>query len=160
MLRLFKLTLVLMALAFMATSPAQARAFFWYADGKGNIITEPVEKDPPVETAASTPTAVDTPSTPHSGQASGNTADAPPSWLPAGGLLALAGLVLGYGSMLAGIIQKRHLITAGLVLAALALYAAGADSGSAGFIIAGVAFEMAFWVRLLPRRQSRRDTPP
>lgn len=77
MLRLFKLTLVLMALAFMATSPAQARAFFWYADGKGNIITEPVEKDPPVETAASTPTAVDTPSTPHSGQASGNTADAP-----------------------------------------------------------------------------------
>ncbi|MCK6395457.1 hypothetical protein [Zoogloea sp.] len=52
------------------------------------------------------------------------------------------------------------LATAGLVLAALALYAAGADSGSAGFVIAGVAFEMAFWVRLLPRRPSRRDTPP
>jgi len=45
------------------------------------------------------------------------------------------------------------LTTAGLVLAALALYAAGADSGSAGFVIAGVAFEMAFWIRRRPRRQ-------
>lgn len=52
--------------------------------------------------------------------------------------------------------MTHKLTTAGLVLAALALYAAGADSGSAGFVIAGVAFEMAFWVRRLPRRHDTR----
>lgn len=38
-----------------------------------------------------------------------------------------------------------HLTSAGLMLAALALYAVGADTGSAAFVIAGVIVEMGFW---------------
>lgn len=46
--------------------------------------------------------------------------------------------------------MTRHLITAGILLAALALYAAGADSGSAGLVSSGVLLELVFWYRLHP----------
>lgn len=63
--------------------------------------------------------------------------------------------------------MTRHLITAGILLAALALYAAGADSGSAGLVSSGVLLELVFWYRLhpfagrAPRRldSSTRDGP-
>lgn len=48
------------------------------------------------------------------------------------------------------------LTSAGLMLAALALYGTGADSGHAGFVIAGIAAEMAFWVRIAPLRRKLR----
>jgi hypothetical protein len=43
--------------------------------------------------------------------------------------------------------HMRHLITIGCLLAAIALYAAGAKP-EAGFLLLGVAFEGAFWFRL------------
>jgi Flp pilus assembly protein TadB len=50
--------------------------------------------------------------------------------------------------------RSRHLITAGCLLIALVLYAAGAKSGAA-LVLLGAAFELAFWVRLArSRRQS------
>ncbi|KAB2964749.1 MAG: hypothetical protein F9K15_20255 [Zoogloea sp.] len=52
--------------------------------------------------------------------------------------------------------RLHQLTSAGLMLAALALYGAGADSGHAGFVIAGVVAEMAFWVRIFPFRAKRR----
>ena len=63
--------------------------------------------------------------------------------------------------------MTRHLITAGILLAAIALYAAGADSGSAGLVSSGVLLELVFWYRLhpfagrAPRRldSSTRDGP-
>lgn len=57
--------------------------------------------------------------------------------------------------------MTRHLITAGILLAAIALYAAGADSGSAGLVSSGVLLELVFWYRLHPfagRRPRRLDT--
>lgn len=57
--------------------------------------------------------------------------------------------------------MKRHLSTGAILLAALALYAAGADSGSAGFVISGVLLELVFWYRLHPfagRAPRRLDT--
>lgn len=57
--------------------------------------------------------------------------------------------------------MKPHLSTAGILLAALALYAAGADGGGAGFVLAGVLLELVFWRRLHPftgRAPRRLDT--
>lgn len=57
--------------------------------------------------------------------------------------------------------MKPHLHTAGILLAAFALYAAGADSGSAGFVISGALLELVFWRRLYPftgRAPRRLDT--
>lgn len=57
--------------------------------------------------------------------------------------------------------MKRHLSTGAILLAAIALYAAGANSGSAGFVISGVLLELVFWYRLHPfagRAPRRLDT--
>ncbi|MET0859155.1 MAG: hypothetical protein ABWY27_20575 [Telluria sp.] len=43
--------------------------------------------------------------------------------------------------------RLRHLITAGCLVAAIACYAAGAPNVAA-FMLLGLAFEMAFWIRL------------
>lgn len=57
--------------------------------------------------------------------------------------------------------MQAQLSTAAILLAALALYAAGADSGSAGFVITGTLLELVFWYRLHPvagRAPRRIDT--
>jgi hypothetical protein len=46
----------------------------------------------------------------------------------------------------------RHLITLGCLLIALFLYSTG-DKSSAGLLLLGVAFEAAFWFRLVRRRR-------
>jgi hypothetical protein len=48
----------------------------------------------------------------------------------------------------------RHLITLGCLLAALFLYSTG-DKSSAGLLLLGVAFEAAFWLRLVRLRRPR-----
>jgi hypothetical protein len=50
--------------------------------------------------------------------------------------------------------RKRHLITAGCLLASLGFYAAGLTS-IAAFLVLGMAFELAFWVRFLRRSNQR-----
>jgi hypothetical protein len=44
--------------------------------------------------------------------------------------------------------RKRHLVTAGCLLASLGFYYAGFTS-TAALLLAGAGFELAFWVRLL-----------
>lgn len=44
-------------------------------------------------------------------------------------------------------LQKRHLITAGCLLAAIGFYAA--PTSAVAFLLLGAAFEGAFWGRLL-----------
>ena len=48
--------------------------------------------------------------------------------------------------------RARHLITAACLLAALALYAAGSKGGAA-LVVLGLAFEVAFWVRMVRARK-------
>jgi len=57
--------------------------------------------------------------------------------------------------------MKAQLSTAAILLAALVLYAAGADGGSAGFVITGALLELVLWWRLCPvagRAPRRIDT--
>ena len=57
--------------------------------------------------------------------------------------------------------MQAHLSTAAILLAALALYAAEAYSGSAGFVITGALLELVLWWRLCPvagRAPRRIDT--
>ena len=51
----------------------------------------------------------------------------------------------------------HRLTSAGLMLAALALYGAGAASGQAGFVIAGMVADMTFWIRIAPHRRHVRE---
>jgi hypothetical protein len=46
----------------------------------------------------------------------------------------------------------RHLITVGFLLASLALYYFGIDSGAAALFVAGMACELVFWKRLFSRK--------
>ena len=48
----------------------------------------------------------------------------------------------------------RHLVTIGCLLAAIILYAIG-DRSTAGLLLLGLAFESAFWFRLVRRRRPR-----
>ena len=48
--------------------------------------------------------------------------------------------------------MKKHSVTAALLVAAAAFYAAGWIEGSIVSLPAGGAFETAFWLRLLHRR--------
>ena len=50
--------------------------------------------------------------------------------------------------------MKRHFVTAAILLVALALYAVGFSGLGAAAFIAGAAFELWFWVRLIARRSS------
>jgi hypothetical protein len=50
--------------------------------------------------------------------------------------------------------MQRHLATIAILLAALALYALGLSGLGAAAFVAGVAFELWFWARLLGRRTS------
>ena len=47
----------------------------------------------------------------------------------------------------------RHLITIGCLLAAIFFYSRGA-APVAGFLLLGLAFEGAFWIRLLRRKRA------
>lgn len=51
----------------------------------------------------------------------------------------------------------HRLTSAGLMLTALTLYGAGAASGQAGFVIAGMVADMAFWIRIAPHRRRVRE---
>lgn len=51
----------------------------------------------------------------------------------------------------------HRLTSAGLMLTALALYGAGAASGQAGFVIAGMVADMTFWIRIAPHRRRVRE---
>ena len=53
--------------------------------------------------------------------------------------------------------MKRHLITVAILLVALALYALGFSGLGVAAFIAGAAFELWFWVRLIVRRAPARD---
>lgn len=53
--------------------------------------------------------------------------------------------------------MKRHLITAAILLVALALYALGFTGSGAAAFVAGAAFELWFWVRLIVRRTPAGD---
>jgi hypothetical protein len=48
--------------------------------------------------------------------------------------------------------NKRSLVTAGCLVAALGFYAVGYSSISACLLL-GIAFEAVFWVRILRRKQ-------
>ncbi len=55
--------------------------------------------------------------------------------------------------------MKHHLLTAALLLAALALYSFGISSGGSLLLAAGAACELWFWFRVLRRgRPSARDS--
>ena len=47
---------------------------------------------------------------------------------------------------------KRHLVTAAILLVAIALYAMGFSGLGAAAFIAGAVFELWFWIRLIVRR--------
>ncbi len=48
--------------------------------------------------------------------------------------------------------MKRHLVTLLLLPIAIVLYAAGLALPATGLLLLGAAAEMAFWIRLLRRR--------
>lgn len=48
--------------------------------------------------------------------------------------------------------MRKHLFTFGLLVAAIALYAAGLALPATAFIVLGLVAEFAFWVRVLRRR--------
>jgi hypothetical protein len=50
--------------------------------------------------------------------------------------------------------MKRHLITVAILLVALALYALGFSGLGVAAFIAGAAFELWFWVRIITRRST------
>jgi hypothetical protein len=52
--------------------------------------------------------------------------------------------------------MKRHLITVAILLVALALYGLGFSGLGGAAFIAGAAFELWFWVRLIVRRTPLR----
>lgn len=58
--------------------------------------------------------------------------------------------------------MKRHLITAVILLAAVAMYALGMSGGGLALLLAGGAFELWFWVRALGGSGSQAPTqaPP
>jgi hypothetical protein len=55
--------------------------------------------------------------------------------------------------------MKYHLLTAALLMLALALYAVGATAGSTFVLLFGASLEVLFWVRLLhrPRHSSSKS---
>lgn len=56
----------------------------------------------------------------------------------------------------------RHAATLAFAAGGLALYAAGAEAGSAALVLAGAVCELVFWRRLHPwagRAPRRLDTP-
>ena len=55
--------------------------------------------------------------------------------------------------------MSRHLITALVLLAALALYGLGFAGLGLAAIVAGAGFELWFWVRLLSRRGGMAGKP-
>jgi hypothetical protein len=55
---------------------------------------------------------------------------------------------------------KRRIVTLAWLVAALACYAAGLESGALVLFAAGIAFEIVFWARLLRRTGQRRDPGP
>lgn len=103
--------------ALSSTPPAHARAVFWYADGKGNIVTVPVEKEPPASLDAA----------PESREAPTRAEAAPPSAAPqnasaasgksgpvlAGGILALACMGIGSGSVIAAKLRRQSRLARG-----------------------------------------------
>lgn len=50
--------------------------------------------------------------------------------------------------------QSRHLITVGFLMAALAMYYFGLETGAAVLFVAGMVCEIVFWKRLFRRKQS------
>jgi HAMP domain-containing protein len=52
--------------------------------------------------------------------------------------------------------MKYHVITAVLLLVAIALYIAGLSGAGAVAFLAGVAFETWFWVRIVIKRSSAK----
>jgi hypothetical protein len=46
----------------------------------------------------------------------------------------------------------RHLVTIGFLLASLALYYIGLDSGATALFVAGMVCELVFWKRLFSRK--------
>ena len=55
--------------------------------------------------------------------------------------------------------MKRHLITAAILLVAIALYATGFSKGATAFIALGVLCEAWFWARALGLKLPARDRP-
>jgi hypothetical protein len=53
--------------------------------------------------------------------------------------------------------MKYHVVTVALLLAALALYSVGMQSGGSVVFLIGVAFELWFWVRVI---RGRREASP
>jgi hypothetical protein len=49
--------------------------------------------------------------------------------------------------------MRKHLITLGLLVAAIAFYAMGLALPATALIVAGIVAEGAFWLRLLRRRK-------
>jgi hypothetical protein len=54
--------------------------------------------------------------------------------------------------------MKRHLLTAAILLMAVAMYAWGMGGGGFVLFVAGGAFELWFWVRALRGRGSQAST--
>ena len=52
--------------------------------------------------------------------------------------------------------MKRHLITVAILLIALTLYGLGFSGWGIVAFVAGAAFELWFWVRLIVRRAPKR----
>lgn len=50
--------------------------------------------------------------------------------------------------------MKHHLLTIGILVAAIVLYGAGMTIGSLAFFVAGIACELWFWGRIFRRRRS------
>ena len=55
--------------------------------------------------------------------------------------------------------SARHLLTALVLLAALACYGLGFSAPATGLVVAGMALELWFWVRIL-RRKPRNNNEP
>ncbi len=51
--------------------------------------------------------------------------------------------------------HQRALTTLLCLVAALSCYGLGLPNGTAGFVIAGILFELLFWLRLLRRAPNR-----
>ena len=55
--------------------------------------------------------------------------------------------------------MKRHLLTAAILLVAIALYATGFSSGATVLVALGVVCEAWFWARALGLKLPGRDRP-
>jgi hypothetical protein len=50
--------------------------------------------------------------------------------------------------------QARHLITVGFLMASLAMYYFGLETGAAVLFVAGMVCEIVFWKRLFRRKRA------